>query len=159
MSASSPTGAASLMACGNKVLPPLLGVSALVFLVMGAAFVAPYWLFDGLSFACTFVVGRLAIRRALPPLGSEANPPAGAHKLYCRVVCTVAALSIVAELSFLVTAVLLWNKVMNPLAWNGYGRDGSSFFFCSLYSATCNTAVLVHFCRLKSRSPYAAASK
>ena len=64
---------------------------------------------------------------------------------YCTITCAIAGVSILVEIGFMIAAVILWNSTMNPWHWTSYGDNGSSFFFCSLYSSICNVFVIVHF--------------
>ena len=132
-------------------------LSALVFLIMGAMFAAPYWLYDGASFLVTFILGFLAIRsfnalQALPsskiPSSSSSSSSSSPHVAYSRACVLISAASILIEIGFIVFAVVLWNREMNPIAVSSYGRDGSSFFFCSLYSSICNVFVVAYYYRL-----------
>jgi hypothetical protein len=172
------------VACGNAVMPPLLCVSALVFLVMGIPFAALYWLFDGISFLCSFVLARQAVRNwrqresvSVSGGGGDGSGGGGGgdgsgsggggggdgsgngggtastYRSYCTMVCCVAAASALAEVGFLVAALVLWDRQMNPMSSSNYGRDGSSFFFCSLYSSTTNLFVLRHFVLLGRTPP------
>ena len=86
---------------GNKALPYVTGLSALVFLGLGAAFVAPYWLFDGASFGVSCLLGTLAIRR-----WREAG-----DAFYSKATCCVAGISILVDVGFMVAAAVLWNSV------------------------------------------------
>ena len=111
--------------------------SALVFIVVGAIFLAPFWLFDGTSFLITSCVGRVAIQK-----WNQGEKYAGK---YAKATYTVALISILVEVCFMIAAVYLWSKEMNPWHRTSYGRDGDSFFFCSLYSSSCNVCVVLHF--------------
>ena len=138
---------------GDKHLPRILAGSSIVFIVMGSVVLAPFWWFDGFSMGVTCVVGLTAIRRAL-----HAQPDStGTHIAYCRFVCILAAITILVDISFLAVALVRWNNVMNPLhhyiRYTTYGRDGSAFFFCSLYTACINVWVLIHFYQMSHRLP------
>lgn len=130
------------LACSTKVILCLTAVSSLVFLTVGAIFVAPFWLFDGASFLVTSILGYLATKHASQSDSSAVNTYATAAKC-------VAGVSIPIELGFLITAVVLWHDEMNPVHRTSYGRDGDSFFFCSLYSSTLNLFVALHYSGLE----------
>jgi len=135
------------MGCGHWTLLTVMAVSAAVFMIMGGIFVAPYWLFDGVSFLCSGILGRFAIRNwQRSEQGDSSAAPVALT--YSRAVVCVAACSIVIEISFLVAALLLWKKEMNPLHRTSYGENGSSFFFCSMYSSILNCFVVAHFLKL-----------
>merc|ERR1712216_558757 len=138
------------IACGNAILPALTGISAIVFLGMGIPFAAPYWLYDGISFLLCCIVGYMAVRnwKHLQQGMSDVST----YVAYSRTTFCIAMVSVFIEIGFLATALLLWNQQMNPINTSSYGRDGSSFFFCSLYSSTTNVFVARHFFKL-SRTP------
>ena len=121
---------------------------------MGSLVLAIYWWWDGLSFATTFALGSLAYRR----IRSGAS-----HVAYCRAACFAAIVTIVVDVGFLTTALIRWNDVMNPLSqyvtYTSYGTNGSSFFFCSLYSALCNVWIFIHFLKMGRRSSLPASTK
>ena len=130
----------------NRALPILLAISSLVFLVMGGVFVAPYWLADGVAFAITCVLSTLAIRSR-----QECEEALTARALaLCRATYCTGSLFVLVDIGFVITAGILWNRTMNPFAWTDYGRNGSSFLFCSLYSAIVNSFVVYYFCKLSS---------
>ena len=133
---------------GTSTLPKLTGVAALAFLVLGSVFTAPYWLYDGTSFALTCALTTLAVRRWRG--GAKKAGGNRPHVVFCRGACIVAVVSFTVAVAFLVTAVVLWNDEMNPVARGSYARDGSSFFFCSLFSASTNAWVAIHFWRFST---------
>merc|ERR1712086_98308 len=132
--------------CSDTVMLSIVAVSSLVFLTVGCIFVAPYWLYDGASFLLAFVLGLLASRgnvqgeSTVEPDSTERDTNSYATATWC-----VAAFSILVDIGFMVTALMLWNEEMNPFHWSSYGRDGNSFFFCSMYRAICNTFLVFHF--------------
>merc|ERR1711998_324420 len=70
--------------CGNKPMLTIMVVSSLVFLASGAAFFAPYWLFDGASFMLSSILGYLAVQQ-------------GPSNGYATATCSVAAISVLVE--------------------------------------------------------------
>merc|ERR1711907_863721 len=122
--------------CGNKPMLSIMVVSSLVFLATGAAFFAPYWLFDGTSFMLSSILGYLAVQQ-------------GSSNGYATATCSVAAISVLVEVGFLIAALILWNEEMNPIHRTSYGEKGNSFFFCSLYSSILNVFVVFHFKNLE----------
>ena len=135
----------------------MLFVSAAIFLIIGAAFVAPYWLYDGAAFLLCFALGRVAIRHWTH---------GGPYTSYCYATCAIAAISILADLSFIVAARLNWDREMNPFHNSVFGKEGplgsdqgSSFFWCSTYSCLSNIFVLGHFRSLLKEGPPSPPSK
>ena len=136
--------------CSDTVMLSIVAVSSLVFLTVGCIFVAPYWLYDGASFLLAFVLGLLACWGTcwgnVP--GESMEEPDSTDRdtnSYATATWCVAAFSILVDIGFMITALMLWNEEMNPFHWSSYGRDGNSFFFCSMYSAICNTFLVFHF--------------
>lgn len=141
-----------LCVCRNSVLLGIMALSSLVFLVLGAVFVAPYWLFDGTSFLGSTILGYLAVRSADQSVDGPAETNSGMSRNYATATCFLAGASILVEVGFMIAAGVLWNQVMNPYHRTSYGRDGNSFFFCSLYSSICNLFVVRHFRAIRNRT-------
>ena len=105
-------------------------------------------------FACSSVFGRAAFRKWKRYQSLNCEEAASEHAsavTLCRWTYRTAIVSVVVEIGILVAAVLLWEERMNPLAWQHYGRFGSNFFFCSLWSSSCNVCVASHFYSLSRR--------
>jgi len=124
--------------CSYKMLFGFTAVSSLAFLLSGFIFLAPYWMYDGLSFLAITVIGVLAWREH----DGLMEKTSGVDK--ALVTCVVSAVSIVLELGFLVAAIILWDRVMNPWYWNAYGKKGNSFVFCSTWSIILNSFVITN---------------
>ena len=103
----------------------VMAVSACVFVVMGSMFAAPFWLFDGISFAGSCALGCVAARRARllragggGPGGRDqpqatGRPAAPLHpRSYALAAAAVAGFSIPIDIAFATSAILLWDEVM-----------------------------------------------
>ena len=140
--------------CRYNVLLGVTGVASAVFLIVGFIFLAPYWLYDGASFFVVTWLGYNACKESTPeplddhePAPKAAAPQAAPQSPLSKAQATwmLAAFSACVEVCFLIAALALWSKQMNPFAWAHYGRNGNSFVFCSIFSATTNCFVVVHF--------------
>eukprot|EP00658_Telonema_sp_P-2_P006205 TRINITY_DN12370_c0_g1_i1.p1 TRINITY_DN12370_c0_g1~~TRINITY_DN12370_c0_g1_i1.p1 ORF type:complete len:181 (-),score=33.16 TRINITY_DN12370_c0_g1_i1:352-894(-) len=142
--------------CRDTVILAIMGLSSLVFLAVGAIFVAPYWLFDGTSFLCSTILGVMAVKAMengeVSDKNTEDSTTNHKTKVLATATCGVAAVSILVEVGFMVTAIILWKDEMNPYHRTSYGKDGNSFFFCSLYSSICNLFVVRHFYAMRASS-------
>jgi hypothetical protein len=122
----------------DKVLLGVISTGMVIFMVMGSLSSAPYWLFDGAAFLVTLLLSWLAF----------ASKSCVRQRLALGLIWRLAVVYVCIEVSFLVAAIVLFRKVMNPWAPEGhgaYGRDGSSFVFCSFFSALINSCVVYRF--------------
>ena len=136
---------------GNKPLLVTTTIGATIFVLSGFIFLAPYWMFDGISFTITSIIGWIAFMELSQYQKYLANPEGvmlakkQPSNFKATVVYCIAAVSIPVEFVFAVCAIIYWDHVMNPWWWNEYGKNGSSFFFCSCFSMITNTFVVIHF--------------
>lgn len=115
----------------SKYLIITMFTASVIFIISGCVTFAPYWIFDGISF---LISGSLATRAVLK---------SSSNATFATIV--VAAISIPIELGFLIAAIILFDKQMNPFSTMSYGEKGNSFIICSITSASINTFAVIHF--------------